>query len=104
PSGIGFRHPQARTRRCPFPAGKGHPDVPALLQPAGGQAYKCPLIALAMAVIAATDRGWPLMAKWQARFPRWSQYLPAAMPGLSSTYSFFRGLNFACQAGAPEKK
>ncbi len=63
----------ARTRRCPFPAGKGHPDVPALLQPAGGQPYKCPLIALAMAVIAATDRGWPLMAKWQARFPRWSQ-------------------------------
>ena len=31
------------------------------------------LIALAMVVIAATDRGWPLMANWQARFPRWSQ-------------------------------
>ena len=28
---------------------------------------------IAMAVIAATDRGWPLMANWQARFPRWSQ-------------------------------
>jgi hypothetical protein len=57
----------------PSPRGRDTLTYPHYSSLLGGQPYKCPLIALAMAVIAATDRGWPLMANWQARFPRWSQ-------------------------------